>query len=295
MQTLHYVIGADRRTVLKSAQNLTINFKDPGIKNWVQARQYENTMRQVFVEIENEDETPFDLTDVNPVFEGILPNNINRVIDSKHGIVLDPLNGEFRFDMPARAFAVAGSYVQAFFRLYRNGQNIATLEFNLEVLADKVISGIIPSDYITPFEDLYGQLETILKKGDADVKQVVAEYREKLDNLFTTLNEQGQLTQTMLQTCQNRLKSLEDKILQDGLFTQAEAKEFENHLLNSIIQSDYVERTIDEVQTVQVLDLDDVSYPWSIDQVEQVPDDGYNAGLIIGPASDYTFEKVRDV
>lgn len=295
MQTLTYVIGKDRRALVDNVQNFTIDFNDAGIKNWVQARQYEDTMRQIFVNVQNEDGTPFDLTNVNPVFEGRLPGGKYAVLDSKHGVVLDPLNGQFRFDMPARAFAIAGSYQQAFFRLYKDGQNITTLEFNLEVLADKVISGIIPSDYITPFEDLYSKLEAILTKGDADVKKVIAEFTEKFNQLFHDLNTQGELTKTMITTCQNRLQSLEEKILQDGLFTQAEADEFKKYILGSIVQSDMVDRVINEVQTLQMTDLGPTSEPFSVDQVAQATDDGYNAGLVIGPTADYSIEEVKSL
>lgn len=293
MQTLTYVIGKDRRALVDNVQNFTIDFNDAGIKNWVQARQYEDTMRQIFVNVQNEDGTPFDLTNVNPVFEGRLPGGKYAVLDSKHGVVLDPLNGQFRFDMPARAFAIAGSYQQAFFRLYKYGQNITTLEFNLEVLADKVISGIIPSDYITPFEDLYSKLEAILAKGDGDVKKAIVEWSEKFSTLFHDLNTQGELTKTMLTTCENRLKSLEEKILQQGLFTQAEADEFKKYILGSIVQSDMVERVINEVQTLHMTDLGPTSEPFSVDQVAQTTDDGYNAGLVVGPTSDYSIEEVK--
>lgn len=295
MQTLTYVIGKDRRALVDNVQNFTVDFNDAGIKNWVQARQYEDTMRQIFVNVQNEDGTPFDLTNVNPVFEGRLPGGKYAVLDSKHGVVLDPLSGQFRFDMPARAFAIAGSYQQAFFRLYKDGQNITTLEFNLEVLADKVISGIIPSDYITPFEDLYSKLEAILTKGDADVKKVIAEFTEKFNTLFHDLNTQGELTKTMITTCQNRLKSLEEKILQDGLFTQAEADESKKYILGSIVQSDMVDRVINEVQTLQMTDLGPTSEPFSVDQVAQATDDGYNAGLVIGPTADYSIEEVKSL
>lgn len=298
MQKLTYVIGEDRRALVKDIQQFKIDFDDPGIKNWVQVRQYESTMRQIFVDVKNEDGSPYDLTDVNPVFEGTLPNGVNRVLDSKHGVVLDPLNGQFRFDMPARAFAVAGSYQQAFFRLYRKGQNLSTLEFNLEVLADKVISGIIPSDYITPFEDLYGQLEAILKKGDEDVKKTIEEFTVKFSDLFHRLNDQGELVSSMLQTCQNRLSALEEKIKQNGLFTQGEADLFKQemkHMFDQLIQTDMVDRTIDEVQTVKIQGLTDYSRPISVEQVQQTSTDSYNAGYMVRKISDFKIEKVQDV
>lgn len=295
MQKLTYVIGKDRRTMVKDVQNFAINFNDPGIKNWVQARQYENSMRQVFVDVQNEDGTPFDLTGANYVFEGRLPGGKYAVLDTKHGVPIDPLNGQFRFDMPARAFAVAGTYQQAFFRIYRNNENIATLEFNLEVLADKVISGIIASDYITPFEDLYAKLEAILDSGESNFKKVITEWTDKYATLFRDLSTQGDLTRTMLTTSENRLKSLEEKILQQGLFTQAEAEQFKKDILGVIVQSDLIDRTINEVQTLRMTDLGPTSTPFRVDQVAQTTDDGYNAGLVVGPTGDYSIERVKSV
>lgn len=170
MQTLTYVIGKDKRALVKDVRDFHIDFNDASIKNWVQARQYEDGMRQVFVNVINEDGSPYDLTGTNIWFEGLLPNEVNRVIDAKHGVLIDPQNGRFRFDMPKQAFAVAGSYVQAFFRIMRGGSSITTLEFDLEVLADKVISGLIPSDYITPFEEI---LDDMLKDSKVTKQQMI--------------------------------------------------------------------------------------------------------------------------
>ena len=219
MQTLTYVIGKDRRALVDDIQNFTINFNDSGIKNWVQARQYENTMRQVFVNVQNEDGTPYDLTGVNPVFEGRLPGGKYAVLDSKHGVVLDPLNGQFRFDMPARAFAIAGSYQQAFFRLYKDGQNIATLEFNLEVLADKVISGIVPSDYITPFEDLYGKLEAIVANADGDLKKFKEDWDAKIRAMLDTYGKDFDTLQSIISHLEARIEDIQALIKANDVVT----------------------------------------------------------------------------
>lgn len=230
MQTLTYTIGKDRRALVKDIQNFTIDFNDQGVKNWVQARQYERSMRQVFVNVNNDDDNPFNLTGCNVWFEGVLPDKTHKILDAKHAVILDAQNGQFRFDMPAQAFAVAGSYVQAFFRIVRDGQSITTLEFDLEILADKVISGLIPSDYITPFEDLYDQLEQIVNNADGKLQDKLTEWNQKLQNLFDTLNKMGTDTQTLLQTLQNRISELEEKVKQDGLFTQAEADAFKQSI-----------------------------------------------------------------
>ena len=242
MQTLTYTIGKDRRALVKDIQNFTINFNDQGVKNWVQARQYERSMRQVFVNVNNDD-GPFDLTGCNIWFEGVLPDKTHKILDAKHAVILDAQNGQFRFDMSAQAFAVAGSYVQAFFRIVRDGQSITTLEFDLEVLADKVISGLIPSDYITPFEDLYDQLEQIVNNADGKLQDKLNEWNTKLQNLFDALNKMGIETQTLLQTLQGRITTLEEKIKQDGLFTQAEADAFKQTLQET------VQKQLDEFQS----------------------------------------------
>ncbi|MCH5461494.1 phage baseplate upper protein [Lactobacillus sp. LC28-10] len=228
MQTLTYSIGSDKRAVVKDLQNFTVDFSGSDY-NWVQARQYERDMRQVFVNVQNADGSPFDLTGCNIVFEGILPNKVNRVIDSKHGVILDPTNGQFRFDMPGQAFAVAGSYQQAFFRIMRAGSSITTLEFDLEVLADKVISDLLPADYITPFEDLYGDLEDVITKANSDIKTALDNGNKSIadlitksgidvatavdaitakgDSVFDTLTKQGADVTTLLTTLEAQIKT----------------------------------------------------------------------------------------
>lgn len=214
MQKLTYVIGKDQRDLVKDIQNFKIDFKKEKF-NWLQARQYENEMRQVLVDVQNEDGSPFDLTGANAVFEGVLPDKTHKIYDARHGIILDPVNGQFRFDFPKQAFAVAGSYVQAFFRIMRDGDSVTTLEFDMTVLADKVISGLIPADYITPFEDLYDQLGDIVADAKGDLTAALTEWTTKLSDLFSRLNSQGQDTATLLQT-------LETKIKADGLMTESE-------------------------------------------------------------------------
>lgn len=78
-QILKYVIGKDYRplTVLEAKGGNTFT-PDYDKSNWVQARQYEDSLRQVFVEITNEDGSAYDLTGANVLFEGILPTTNTR-------------------------------------------------------------------------------------------------------------------------------------------------------------------------------------------------------------------------
>lgn len=255
-QTLTYVIGQDRRAHVDNVQDFKVNF-DGGNSNWVQARQYERSMRQVFVNIKNEDGTPFDLTGCNVWFEGLLPKNSNgdfRIVDDKGYVALDPSAGRFRFDMPGHAFTVAGSYRQAFFRIIKDGNSVTTLEFDLDVLADKVIDGMVPKDWIGPFEQVADQLVDDLQKHTDAADKIIADFQQKVADLVNQLNQQGSTTTSMLTELQNRITELETKIKQDGLFTQAEANTFEESIRKLInTQDENVKALTDKVSSNELL------------------------------------------
>ncbi|MCC4383678.1 BppU family phage baseplate upper protein [Limosilactobacillus reuteri] len=228
-QTLTYVIGQDRRPHVDNMQDFKVNF-DGSNTNWVQARQYERSMRQVFVNIKNEDGTPLDLTGCNVWFEGLLPKNSAgdfRVIDDKGYVALDPTAGRFRFDMPGHAFTVAGSYRQAFFRILKDGNSITTLEFDLDVLADKVIDGLVPRTYISPVEELINEIEAKYQDSTDKLTKMTSDFVDKFTQSMNTLKALGA-------TVQNGLDALEQKIKQDGLFTQAEADAFKQTIMKAI-------------------------------------------------------------
>ena len=241
-QTLTYVIGQDRRSHVDNVQDFKVNF-DGSNTNWVQARQYERSMRQVFVNIKNEDGTPLDLTGCNVWFEGLLPKNSAgdfRVIDDKGYVALDPTAGRFRFDMPGHAFTVAGSYRQAFFRILKDGNSITTLEFDLDVLADKVIDGLVPRTYISPVEELINEIETKYQDSTDKLTKMTSDFVDKFTQSMNTLKALGA-------TVQNGLDALEQKIKQDGLFTQAEADAFKQSVIALMKQYAKVYRTVDEM------------------------------------------------
>ena len=221
-------MGADRRVHVKDIQDFKIDFSDDN-HNWVQARQFERGMRQVFVNIVNEDGTPFDLTGCNVWFEGLLPKTADgdfRVIDDDGYVPLDPTAGKFRFDMPGHAFTVAGSYRQAFFRILKNNNSVTTLEFDLDVLADKVIDGLVPKDWVGPFDKIADQLVDSLQNHTDDADKILADFQKKVGDLIAQLNQQGSTTTSMLTELQNRINALEEKAKQDDLITQAQLDAF---------------------------------------------------------------------
>lgn len=234
-QTLNYTIGADRRAFVKDIQNFKIDFADDN-NNWVQARQFERGMRQVFVNILNEDHTPFDMTGCNVWFEGLLPENSKgdfRVIDDTGFVPIDLQNGQFRFDLPGHAFTVAGSYRQAFFRIVKNGQSVTTLEFDLQVLADKVIGGLVPRTYISPVEELIDEIEAKYQDSTDKLTKMTSDFIDKFTQSMETLKALGV-------TVQNGLDALELKIKQDGLFTQAEADTFKQAIESKLAALDNI-------------------------------------------------------
>ena len=235
-QTLKYVIGKDYRplTVLEAKGGNTFT-PDYDKSNWVQARQYEDNLRQVFVEITNEDGSAYDLTGANVLFEGILPDNEHKILDNSHVVFYeDPTTGKFRFDMPAQAFSVAGQYKQAFFRVVKDYRNIATLEFKFEVLADMVVTGLVPRDYISPLDDLFNTIKETETENVAELKKIVDDKINEITDLMTTLNQTNTATLGELNSAKTALKALEDKIKQDGLFTQGEAEEFKKSVKSDL-------------------------------------------------------------
>ena len=277
-QTLTYVIGQDRRPHVDNVQDFKVNF-DGSNTNWVQARQYERSMRQVFVNIKNEDGTPLDLTGCNVWFEGLLPKNSAgdfRVIDDKGYVALDPTAGRFRFDMPGHAFTVAGSYRQAFFRILKDGNSITTLEFDLDVLADKVIDGLVPRTYISPVEELINEIETKYQDSTDKLTKMTSDFVDQFTQSMNTLKALGV-------TVQNGLDALEAKIKQDGLFTQAEADAFKQEVAGILANAATSKIRNKKYDTLSArIDDDEEHQLYLYNSIaEMKADDGLAAGMVV--------------
>lgn len=271
-QELTFNISEDRRKLQGpvEAKNFNLKFGTDGVaithgnpKQWVQGRIGDEELKQVFVNItEGEDNTPKDVAGMFLAFVGIIHDKDgrpHRVVDYKHSTTIDVEHGRFRFDFPDQAFTVAGEYQQAFFMLIKEGPGggrVATMEFDMQVMANFVFTDLVPEDYITPFNDTVDQLLTACKKFKEDMaadeakfkqelddavkakedelQNKVDSYTDKLDTLLKDLNQQGIDTTTLLTTLQANIKALEAKIKAEGLFTQAEADAFKQQLLTVI-------------------------------------------------------------
>lgn len=244
MEVMTFNIDKDRRNLVDDKQNFSIDFHDSKY-NWLQARQYEESMRQVEVHVVHGNGSPVDLTGMNPVFEGWLPEGLYRIIDAKHSVMVDAQNGIFRFDFPAPAFQIAGSYKQAFFRLMKDGMSVTTLEFSLDVMADKVISGLVPSDYITPFEDEYDKLTAIVEKADSKFTEQLINWKNEFNKTVGDLNGDYMSIKSLADALDARLKTLEDKIKADGLLTQADFEKLIQPILDDLSVPIIVDEEVD--------------------------------------------------
>lgn len=273
-------IDNDRRNLVDDKQNFNIDFHDSKY-NWLQARQYEESMRQVEVHVVHGDGSPVDLTGMNPVFEGWMPEGLYRIIDAKHSVMIDAQNGIFRFDFPAPAFQIAGSYKQAFFRLMKDGKSVTTLEFSLEVLADKVISGLVPSDYITPFEDEYDKLIAIAEKADSKFSEQLIEWQNEFNKIIGNLNGDYISIKSLADALDARLKTLEDKIKADNIPTQADLDKITDYVNGEIskINSDALIHHVDYATVSTTVTPD--TMPSSGYEFKHIAKQGADATLVV--------------
>ncbi|WP_283581046.1 BppU family phage baseplate upper protein, partial [Limosilactobacillus reuteri] len=268
MMELTFNLTEDRREPLKpqSLKDFELTFGNgSGVNvqsnNWVQGRLQMDNLRQAFVNIQQgKDNEPFDITGYILQFCGRTPfdgkQQSYRVIDNS-SVVVDGLHGRFRYTFPAQAFAVAGTYKQAYFRLIRlsDYKCIATLEFDLSVLEDFVFADMVPSDYISPFNDILNQLLDGEKKFKADTQTLYEEAAKRLNDAVTQLTQLGTDVKTTLTTEQAALQQLIEKIKENNLFTQAEAETFKQGVIAEIDKKNAeFAKSLNSPQTERIVD-----------------------------------------
>ena len=199
-QELTFNISEDRRKLQGpvEAKNFNLKFGTDDVaithgnpKQWVQGRIGDNKLKQVFVNVtEGENNTPKDVAGLFLAFVGIIHDKDgrpHRVVDYKHSTTIDVKHGRFRFDFPDQAFTVAGEYQQAFFMLVKEGPGggcVATMEFDMQVMANFVFTDLVPEDYITPFNDTVDQLLAACKKFKDDTAADEAKFKQELEDAY---------------------------------------------------------------------------------------------------------------
>lgn len=130
-------------------------------------------------------------------------------------------------------------------------QRLSGVNVWFKVLAGVAYMGKASAYYINEIDKLIHnseeQIRQLLDQGqkDVDAKQValqaiVDDYKVKMNDLIDRLNAQGQTTNSMMETVKAGLSALETKIKQDGLFTQAEAAQFEQTI------RDHLQKMVDD-------------------------------------------------
>lgn len=217
MQTMTFDIGQDKRQLVE-AQNFKVT---PDPNNWIQGRQYDGGLRIVVVNV-RDGAAPIDLTGATIQFQGLMSDGKTRIIDGKHGTVLSPTAGQFRFEFPYAAYALYGSYKQAFFKIVRDGKSVATLEFTFDVLVNLVEDGIQALDYLTPMQDLLVKMNDLLVDADGQFKTRLIGWQQQVAELITSLNVDYAKIQAAVNGLNEKLDTIDQKIKDSGLLTQAE-------------------------------------------------------------------------
>lgn len=250
---LKFRIGKDKRKLVP-INGFELKDADSNNPQWLQGRQNEDGGRQVFVDLEDENGSPVNLTGASAVFKGVLPGGQYKIWDHKSSTIIDAQAGRFRYTFPKRAMAIAGSYKQAFFEIFREGTRLATLEFNFEVLADLVEENIIPSDYITPFEDLYDKLKEYLVKFNGDFEAAMTQWKKDVADLITELNADVSGINLTITEIKTQLASLEEKIKADGLATLKDIQPFIDEVTKA--RGDYADLA-DRINAMGSVDVDE--------------------------------------
>lgn len=192
------------------------------------------------------DKTPVNLSGANLILEGILPDKEHRIVDNTIMTVIgSPEEGNCRVSLPAPAFSVAGQYVASFFRLVRDHQSIATLEFNFSVISDPILNGIKAEDHLPEYYDIRDKIlklqETLQNSNDDLINNMNQKFQNELADWTKQL-------QTVLQTAQNlqtQMDALEGAIKSNQVVTVPNVQKYvtPNDLLGTLhltnMQEDY--------------------------------------------------------
>ncbi|EJJ6363123.1 BppU family phage baseplate upper protein, partial [Staphylococcus pseudintermedius] len=203
--------------------------------------------------------TPYNLHGLTPVFEGVKPDG-EKIIDTRGAIVLDPVNGVFRYTFPHQASTAEGEYRQAFFKMKRGEQTDSTLEVKINVLKNMVEFGINSESYFTEYQQKIAELE-----------EKINTYLEELKTKAAGTEAQVEANATLAKALKQQLDLIQSIANERELLTKGEFNEALNTVNNNVdaISSkidtlkrettEELERIKDEVTGVKTGVLDDVA------------------------------------
>ncbi|MCU5745912.1 BppU family phage baseplate upper protein [Staphylococcus sp. SQ8-PEA] len=157
--------------------------------------------------------TPYNLNGLTPVFEGVKSDG-EKIIDTRGAIVLDPVNGVFRYTFPHQASTAEGEYRQAFFKLKRGEQTDSTLEVKIKVLKNMVEFGINSESYFTEYQQKKAELEDKINT-----------YLEELGTKATATEAQVKANATLAKALKQQLDLIQSIANERELLTKGEFNE----------------------------------------------------------------------
>lgn len=146
-------------------------------------------------------EQPYNLTGINIVLEVLKPDD-HHIVDEDCCTMLDPLNGLARVVFNNEVFTAQGKCKQAFFKLMRGDLVDSTLEFDIDILPNKVEFGINSKDYLSDYEKLKEQLKEAYE-------QAIENLSNKCDDIDKRIVGQKKIIETYQQAIDAAEKAVE--------------------------------------------------------------------------------------
>lgn len=135
--------------------------------------------------------------------------------------------GQVTYYFPEQMFPKEGIFKGYLGLIDDKGNRYSGVDIWFSVLAGNPRMGVACDFYISELQKAIATAEDDLKTSKKSMQDVVDEFVSKMNDLTNKLTTQGNTDQAALET-------LEQKIKQDGLFTQAEADEFEEVLTKKV-------------------------------------------------------------
>lgn len=155
--------------------------------------------------------------------------------------------GQVTYYFPEQMFPKEGVFKGYLGLIDDKGNRYSGVDIWFSVLAGNARMGIACDFYISELEKAIKEAEDDLLNSKKSMQKVVDEFVSKMNDLTNRLETQANTDQTALD-------ALEQKIKQDGLFTEEEAKQLENRLALKLNTGfEHIYGTVDEMLSDQAL------------------------------------------
>lgn len=163
------------------------------------------------------EQQPYNLTGINVVLDVLKPDD-QHIIDEHCSTILDPQNGIARIVFDKEVFTAQGKCKQAFLKLMRGDLLDSTLEFDIEILPNKVEFGINSQSYLSEYDQLVKDLKAVYANTISDLQTQVGDLKQQVNELETTIT-----TNNIVKKADYDVKMLElDSKLSKAVYIQQE-------------------------------------------------------------------------